>query len=69
MADISKCSGKDCPLKTKCYRYTAPSNEDRQAYIREQYREGNCEYFWNNVEHNVSFIKSQKNVNSKTSDN
>jgi len=33
MADISMCSGKDCPLKDSCYRYTAEPSEYRQAYF------------------------------------
>jgi hypothetical protein len=32
MADISKCSGANCPLKKTCYRYTAISNEYYQSY-------------------------------------
>lgn len=35
MADITMCSGKDCPLKEECYRHTAPVNEYRQAYFNE----------------------------------
>lgn len=23
MPDISKCNGKDCPIKEKCFRYTS----------------------------------------------
>jgi len=29
--DISKCWGKDCPIKEKCYRYTCEPDE-LQAY-------------------------------------
>lgn len=32
MPDISKCYGKDCPLKEKCYRYTCEPDELHQAY-------------------------------------
>jgi hypothetical protein len=35
MADITKCEGKDCPLKESCYRYTAIDSEYRQAYFTE----------------------------------
>jgi hypothetical protein len=31
MADISMCEGQGCPLKEKCYRFTAPKNEHWQA--------------------------------------
>lgn len=33
MTDISKCSGQNCPLKEKCYRYTAPGDSENQSYI------------------------------------
>jgi len=34
MADIGKCSGQGCPLKEKCYRYTAtPTHEYVQSRI------------------------------------
>lgn len=33
MADISKCYGGECPLKEKCYRFTAPENEQWQAFF------------------------------------
>jgi len=33
MPDISKCTGTNCPLKEKCYRYTSQSNEYRQSYL------------------------------------
>lgn len=32
MADITKCHGTDCPLKKKCFRYTAPDS-DQQYYF------------------------------------
>ena len=33
MADISKCEGKGCPIKDKCYRFTAKANDFYQAWI------------------------------------
>jgi hypothetical protein len=32
MADITKCSGANCPVKDKCYRYTSPASL-RQSYF------------------------------------
>jgi hypothetical protein len=49
MADITKCKGEDCPLKEKCYRFTAKENEYRQAYfINTPYnkQKETCEYLW-----------------------
>lgn len=33
MSDISKCSGYDCPIRNKCFRFTALANESWQTYI------------------------------------
>jgi len=46
--DITKCSGKDCPHKEGCYRFTATPNEFRQSYfftppIDEN---GKCDHYW-----------------------
>lgn len=51
MSDISKCNNRNCPLKEKCYRFTAPANPYRQSYADFTYdeKEG-CEYFWDNKE-------------------
>ncbi len=34
MADITKCSGFECPVKDQCHRYTAPTSAIQS-------------YFWN----------------------
>ena len=33
MADITKCSGDNCPVKEQCYRFTAESSEYRQSWF------------------------------------
>jgi len=49
MADLQMCSGKDCPFKEVCYRYTAPKSEHRQAYFTNPpIKNGDCDYFWSN---------------------
>jgi hypothetical protein len=50
MSDISKCAGKDCPLKTLCKRFTAKENRCGQAWIQEYYSEEDlsCEMFYPN---------------------
>lgn len=32
MIDITKCSGANCPVKDKCYRYTSPASPS-QSYF------------------------------------
>lgn len=47
MADITMCNWEWCPMKEKCYRYTAPINEYRQAYFTEApIKDWECEYLW-----------------------
>ena len=51
MADITCCSGKNCPVKEKCYRFTAPTSEYRQSYFFTppfEIKDGvfTCEMYW-----------------------
>lgn len=51
MADITKCWGKGCKLKDKCYRYIVEGNKYWQSYfIEEPYKnekdEEYCRHFW-----------------------
>ena len=52
MADITCCSGKDCPFKETCYRFTAPKNEYWQSYFTKppvvKGEEISCDYYWEN---------------------
>ena len=49
--DISKCANKECPLRDKCWRFTAPDSPYRQAYADFEFKvnekgEVKCDYFW-----------------------
>jgi hypothetical protein len=51
MSDITKCHGLDCPVKEKCKRFTARSNDNWQAYFLEpQYDKTDtsftCDMYW-----------------------
>jgi len=51
MADITKCSGDNCPIKDKCYRFTAPDSTLLQSYFMEppfyiKNAHVICEMFW-----------------------
>lgn len=49
MPDISKCKNESCPKKERCYRYTVPPSEFRQAYGSFAPDEnGFCLFFWPN---------------------
>ena len=48
MPDISKCLGRGCPAKDRCYRYLAPPSL-RQSYAYfdiERGEDGICKNFW-----------------------
>ena len=46
MPDISLCFGKECPLKTNCFRYRAIPNAFMQSYLSEPpYKDGECRHF------------------------
>jgi len=47
MSDITCCQGEWCPMKEKCYRYTARKDEYMQTYFTEPpIKDWQCEYFW-----------------------
>jgi len=47
MADITMCSGKNCPLAETCYRYNATPSKFWQSYFTEPpIKNGKCEYYW-----------------------
>ena len=51
MADIAMCSGKDCPIKETCYRFTSLVNEYGQSYFLEppgKIEKGKftCDMYW-----------------------
>jgi len=54
MADITMCSGADCPLKDNCYRYTANKNEHRQSFFMNvpyNKEDCKCDHYWDNTEY------------------
>lgn len=50
MPDITMCSGKDCPHKMLCYRFTAKPSERRQSYFKTPpiKEDGSCENYYPN---------------------
>ena len=50
MSDISKCSDASCPIRLKCYRFTAKSSM-YQSWGNFKYQSG-CVHFWKNNKSN-----------------
>ncbi|MEP2671270.1 MAG: hypothetical protein ABJH04_19865 [Cyclobacteriaceae bacterium] len=52
MADITMCSGGDCPLKENCYRFLAEEEKltDQTYFARPPFSwvegEATCKFFW-----------------------
>lgn len=60
MADITKCKGDGCPMKDKCFRYTAPANEYWQSYfVNPPFKDSKCDHYWNDMS-NGPKAKSRK---------
>jgi len=51
MADITKCNGNNCSLKTECYRFTAQEDSYRQSWFLDSPIEldGSCKEFWQSI--------------------
>jgi len=48
MADITKCSGDNCPIKETCYRFTAVDSKWLQSYFEKipyNHERKICDYF------------------------
>jgi len=57
MVDISMCGNEKCPRRKNCYRFTAEPNQHWQTYgsfPAEGDSFDECEYFWNNKDHDNS---------------
>lgn len=50
MADITMCVDNECPMRDRCYRYTAKADEKYQSYADFGRGRGDkhCEMFWDN---------------------
>lgn len=51
VADIRMCSGQGCPVKDRCYRYTAPKSLVWQPFFMEvpyNHENEECDHFWRN---------------------
>jgi len=61
MADITMCTGDDCPLKENCYRFTAEASKYLQSYFFTPPFENNtCEMYWG--KHSESIYNQLKNI-------
>jgi hypothetical protein len=61
MADITMCSGKDCPKKHTCHRYLAKADRYQSFFVNPPIKEsGECEHYWDEPEMNERCAKAVK---------
>jgi hypothetical protein len=65
MADVTMCSGTDCPIKESCYRFTAPKSEIMQSWFFKtpfKVEEGQftCDMYWG--EKSQSILNQLKDI-------
>lgn len=66
MPDIAKCEGTGCPVKEKCYRFTAKDSEFRQSYfIEPPYKDGKCDHYWGENAQDI-WNQTEDNIDNKT---
>ena len=53
MTDICKCFGANCPVKEKCYRFTAKADEYQSYFVDAPIKDGKCEYYWGENAENI----------------
>jgi hypothetical protein len=46
MADITKCNGQGCPVKEKCYRYTAKESMYQSYFSEPPIKDNKCDMYW-----------------------
>jgi len=65
MADITMCTGTNCPVKEKCYRFTATPNELWESwFIESPITDGKCEMYWG--EKSESVFNQLKDITNDT---
>ena len=46
MPDITMCKGIDCPVNTRCRRYTATPSERQSWFTTVPFKDGKCDFYW-----------------------
>jgi hypothetical protein len=64
-ADITMCSGTNCPKKDECYRFTSLASEHRQSWFNEPpfkivENKFTCDMFWG--DRNEGIINQLKDI-------
>ena len=65
MSDITKCKGTNCPLKEKCYRFTATESYYQSYFVEVPFKDNECEMFWGNQSESI-FNQLKDITNGKT---
>jgi hypothetical protein len=63
MSDITMCEGIDCPIRSKCYRYSAIPNYYQFYFIETPYQYEYCDMFISTKEEQD--LNNKKFVNTR----
>lgn len=61
MCDIAKCTGENCPIKDKCWRYRIPPTKNYYQWYCSPPEEKPCPLFISIPEETQKFIDEEKN--------
>jgi hypothetical protein len=53
MPDIAKCWGRECPVKEKCFRFTAKPSERQTYFANPPFIDGRCDFFWGETQESI----------------
>jgi len=60
MPDITMCKGDKCPIKEKCYRYTAEPDEWQSYFTESPIKNGKCDFYDNRIYNQLKNIVEGK---------
>ena len=53
MPDITMCKGTNCPVSTKCRRYTATPSKMQSWFTEIPFKDGKCDMYWGENADNI----------------
>jgi hypothetical protein len=57
MSDITMCKGTNCPLKEKCFRFTAKADEYQSYFNESPLKDDKCDMYWGEKSEKIHAVK------------
>lgn len=66
MPDITMCKGTNCPVSTRCRRYTATPSDMQSWFTEVPFHNGECDFYWGEQSESIweqltQILKPKKN--------